>query len=94
MAILAKMLGVGALAAEAVAALKGLEGATEELESIDVPVLSTAISSISYRGDDTITVVFKRGGTYTYDGDKALFLMFAAAPSKGQFFNEHFQVKR
>lgn len=62
----------------------------DELENIEVPVSSSCIRSIGYRGDDVITVTFIRGGTYSYDGDKATFAAFVAAPSKGEFFNAHF----
>jgi hypothetical protein len=87
MAVIARLLAVGLL--EATVA----EGA-EELEHIEIPVSgSSCIDMIGYRGDDTITVNFTRGGTYTYSGDKALFLAFAGSSSKGQFFNEHFQVR-
>jgi hypothetical protein len=86
-AVIARLIAVGLL--EATTA----EG-EEALEQIELPVPgSSCIRSIGYRGDDTITVTFIRGGTYTYSGDKALFLAFAGASSKGTFFNEHFQVR-
>ena len=55
------------------------------------PVVSEAIRSIGYRPEDTIVVEFKRGGTYSYDGPYELYQAFLAAPSKGQFFNNHFR---
>ena len=55
-----------------------------------VPVASSAISAIGYR-DETIVVVFRRGGTYEYSGSEELFEEFVAAPSKGQFFNQVFR---
>jgi|SRR5215471_10928478 len=65
------------------------------LNTIVVPVNSTAIRLIAYHpSDHNISVEFMRGGTYEYEGSMALFIAFALAPSKGQFFNEHFQVKR
>jgi len=57
-----------------------------------VPVTSSAITAIGYR-DGTIIVVFKRGGsiTYEYSGSEELFEEFVSAPSKGQFFNQVFR---
>jgi hypothetical protein len=69
-----------------------LEGAEEDLEEQTVPVSSSCIRAIGYRSDGVITVDFIRGGTYSYEGSKELFLAFLAAPSKGQFFNSHFQA--
>jgi hypothetical protein len=82
------------IAAGIVKIAEAVEGeVAEKLEEIEIPVSSSAISRIGYRGDDTITVTFHRGGTYTYEGDKMLFLAFAASSSKGKFFNDHFQVR-
>lgn len=86
---LARFLGYGILAK-----LTGDDESEEELEEIWLPVSSTAIRAIGWRGDGVIIVEFNQRGTYTYEGSKELFLAFAAAPSKGQFFNQHFQVKR
>jgi KTSC domain len=69
----------------------GYEEDAEDLEEINLPVSSTAIRSIGWRGDGVITVEFIRGGTYSYEGTKEMFLAFASAPSKGAFFNEHFR---
>jgi hypothetical protein len=63
----------------------------EPLKEITVPVHSTAIRSIGWRSDNTITVEFMERGTYTYDGSFELFTVFVNAPSKGRFFNEHFK---
>lgn len=65
-----------------------------EQPEIHIPVSSSAIREIGYRPDNTISVTFIRGGTYTYDGNLGLFMAFVAAPSKGEFFNAHFQVRR
>jgi hypothetical protein len=62
-----------------------------EGEPIYIPVDSTAIRSIAWSPGNVITVEFNRGGTYYYDGDRDLFDAFAAAPSKGGFFNAHFK---
>lgn len=56
-----------------------------------VAVSSSAISQIGYRSDDTISVTFRRGGTYLYSGSRDLYEQFKNAPSKGQFFNANFQ---
>jgi len=66
----------------------------EEHEDITIPVSSTAIRTIGWRSDNVITVEFIRGGSYSYEGDRELFDAFVAAPSKGEFFNSHFQVRR
>jgi KTSC domain len=71
-----------------------LEGNEEpEQEDIVLPVSSSAIYAIGWQRGNIITVHFKRGGhlLYTYDGTYELFQAFAAAPSKGKFFNEHFR---
>jgi hypothetical protein len=67
-------------------ATKGDEESPEG-EPIYIPVDSTAIRSIAWSPGNVITVEFNRGGTYYYDGDRDLFDAFAAAPSKGAFFN-------
>lgn len=102
-ALLGRLLGAGLLdAVEAnlartaaglieVGALEGEDLETAQLRDVTVPVSSSAIRSIGYRHDDTITVEFVRGGTYTYDGSYELFQLFVLSPSKGQFFNEHFR---
>lgn len=63
----------------------------EDLEEIEVPVDSTAISALGWRGDGVITVTFRRGGVYSFAGSKELFDAFVAAPSKGAFFNQNFR---
>lgn len=70
-----------------------LEDKGEKIHEISLPVSSTAIRAIGYRGsEDTgvITVIFNRGGAYDYEGNLDLFKAFAAAPSKGGFFNANF----
>lgn len=63
-----------------------------EGEGMSVPVNSSCISLISYQ-NDTITVVFKRGGARSYDyvGTVEEFIAFVMAPSKGEFFNANFR---
>jgi len=65
----------------------------ESSEDITIPVSSSAIRSIGWRPEGVITVEFNRGGTYNYAGDRELFDAFVAAPSKGTFFNQNFQVR-
>lgn len=60
-------------------------------EELTIPVSSSAIRSIGWRNDGIITVEFNARGTYTYASDYATFVAFAAAPSKGGFFNQHFR---
>jgi len=84
---LAKLLAVGLLK-------ESLKEGEEELEDITIPVSSSAIRSIGWRSDGVITVEFLARGTYSYAGTRELFDAFVAAPSKGTFFNEHFQVRR
>jgi hypothetical protein len=102
--LVARFLGAGILDAieanEARAALgiaakeAGLEGALDEEKPEFTPVNSTAIRGIGYRPKDTIVVEFVRGGTYSYDGPYELYQAFIHAPSKGQFFNNHFRGDR
>lgn len=68
----------------------GGEAKPEDVE-INIPVASTAIRSIGYKVGGIITVEFVRGGTYDYMGDESQFIAFLMAPSKGQWFNEHFR---
>jgi hypothetical protein len=69
---------------------EGMEKLGEKFEDITVPVNSSCIRSIGWKSGDIITVDFIRGGEYHYEGDKAMFQAFVAAPSKGAFFNAHF----
>lgn len=77
-------------AAAAGSLIDGLKEKGEELEEITVPVSSSCIVSIGWQTGDLITVTFKRGGSYYYEGSKELFTAFINAPSKGSFFNSHF----
>ena len=67
---------------------------TEDLEEVTIPVSSTAIRTITWRGDGVIIVEFNQRGTYTFEGTRELFDAFVTAPSKGTFFNQHFQRSR
>lgn len=68
-----------------------IENEEASLEDVTVPVSSSCIRTISWRGaDQIITVEFIRGGSYDYEGSHELFLAFIAASSKGEFFNSHF----
>ena len=54
-------------------------------------VNSSAISQIEYDdASNQLYVTFHETGTYTYYGvPKAVYEAFLAAPSKGQFYNDH-----
>lgn len=75
--------------------LRGLVAVLDpELEALGevlpeyLPVDSSFIQAIAFLPPSTIMVTFKdTGKTYNYAGDRDLFDEFAAAPSKGQFFN-------
>lgn len=60
---------------------------SEEI-GINIPVASSAISNIGFN-KDIITVVFKRGGSISYDypGTEEEFIDFVMSPSKGGWFN-------
>ncbi len=90
MATLARMIAA-AILAHSLDEDKEIAELTEE----NYPVSSSAIDEIGWRSDGVITVTFKRGGsrTYSYAGTYELFLAFLASPSKGEFFNEHFQAR-
>jgi len=51
-------------------------------------VSSSAIKQISWK-DEQITVVFRRGGSYSYPGSREVYQDFIAAPSIGQYFNQY-----
>jgi hypothetical protein len=99
--ILARIAGGVALTAEDDSAASLMSALAERLGvpfnpeegEISVPVNSSAIAEIGFRVPDTITVVFKRGGSHSYDfpGSVEEFVAFALAPSKGGFFNAHFR---
>lgn len=86
------VLGGSTISRGIVAAALGEAEAEVEQTDIMVPVSSSAIRAIGYRVGDIIVVEFKRGGsiTYEYPGTEEMFLAFLMAPSKGQWFNDHY----
>ena len=55
----------------------------------DIPVSSSAISSVRYNEEDqTLNITFTSGREYELPGvDRDTFDSFMSAPSKGSFFN-------
>lgn len=84
--------GGEALSARLLAVTRPFGGdADPEDGEITVPVASSAIRAIGYKVGGIITVDFVRGGSYDYMGSEADFIAFLMAPSKGQWFNQHFR---
>jgi hypothetical protein len=99
--ILARIAGGVALTAEEDSSVSLMASLAERLDipfdpargELKVPVNSSAIAEIGFQPPGTITVVFKRGGSISYDfpGSVEEFSAFALSPSKGAFFNAHFR---
>ena len=85
---LAPLIGRIAIGVAAKRALSRAEQDAEAERGLSTFVSSSAISQISWK-DEQITVVFRRGGTYSYPGSRELYFDFVSAPSKGQYFNQY-----
>ena len=77
-----------AIGAVAKKILSKAEQDAEAERGLSTFVSSSAIRQISWK-DEQITVVFNRGGTYSYPGSRELYQDFVSAPSKGQYFNQY-----
>lgn len=85
---LAPLIGRIAVGVAAKRALSRDEQEAEAERGLSTFVSSSAISRISWK-DDQITVVFRRGGTYSYPGSRELYQDFVNASSIGQYFNQY-----
>ena len=86
----ARALAIRGVGTAAVKGALGLESDKEKEQPLHHTVSSSAISAISWQPNpDTITVLFRRGGSYDYPGSRDLYLDFVSAPSIGQYFNAH-----
>lgn len=103
--LLSRLAGGIALAAESGVVAEGIAGDSaieafaqalgikyDETVGLSVPLNSSFIASASYR-PGIVTVVFRRGGSISYDYPctEEEFIAFVLSPSKGTFFNAHFR---
>lgn len=58
-----------------------------------VPLNSSAIQSVQWNDDGTITVAFTSGASDTKPCDKATYEAFIASDSPGKFWNANFRGK-
>jgi hypothetical protein len=65
--------------------------AAAAIASLDIPVSSSAISSISYDVTTlTLTITFRDSGkSYDYEVNPLIYAGLMAASSKGAYFNEY-----